>query len=273
MYCHADHYLRVYWSKDPTWLQVVEFVFAGVLSDSMWKQFTDEWGGGPSDQVTGAAALLPGMNSFVACIVQIVYARRIWVLTDQSMKGSTVALIVVMLALVQAIINIKASAEVPNELTDDTRYCGFAWVCVSAISTIACDLLFTTALAILLRKARSSTRLQQTATLLNRLVFSTVETGAMTSVSATLQGSVLFFPATPFYTVFLYTLGRLYATSLLASLNRRNPELVTKGEISVVVRTPDQGPQSQSKESKQFHPEGLNTPISPSSTLKAETPV
>ncbi|KAF8653430.1 hypothetical protein AX16_003938 [Volvariella volvacea WC 439] len=225
-------------------------VSAGLLSDFMWDRFISEWGAGWSIQASLSGPLLTGLNGIVACIVQVVFARRIWVLS-QSMKGGIIASVVVLF------IKLGRNPMQADLLATVAK--------IAVVAAVACDLTFTVTIAILLWKARLSTRLQQTTTLLNKLILSTVETGAMTSIAAILQGFVfLYFPKTSFYTIFLYVLGRLYATALLASLNRRSCEIARKRDLSCPLELPSSN-QTESKESEQSRFKGMNLSPSPSS--------
>ncbi|KLO17950.1 hypothetical protein SCHPADRAFT_139964 [Schizopora paradoxa] len=84
------------------------------------------------------------------------------------------------------------------------------------------DLSIAASLVFLLRNSRSQSRFKQTQTLVNRMIMFSIKTGLITSFCAIMAFvSVLAWPETFMYIAFYLLISRLYANSLLATLNAR----------------------------------------------------
>ncbi|KAF8144072.1 hypothetical protein K438DRAFT_1945585 [Mycena galopus ATCC 62051] len=128
-----------------------------------------------------------------------------------------------------------SSACVDAMLGWNNKY-GQVWL----IGSAGCDIVITVTMTFILNQYRSKTPWKKTDTLINKLIFNTVETGAVTSIVATV-GVVLFIlgPTTNLDQLQAYMLGPLYAIVLVVSLNARagqNPGVLVDtpygGEIS-----------------------------------------
>ncbi|KAF8185325.1 hypothetical protein K438DRAFT_1765969 [Mycena galopus ATCC 62051] len=180
--------------------------------------------------------LSPTTSDFpsASAIVQIFFARRIFILKGHKMWACVVAGIIVLLSLMQClagIIDVTIFAAFTTEVSELEHFA--TGVKVWYIGSAVCDIVITMTMTFILNDYRSKTPWNMTDTLLNKLIFNTVETGAVTTFVA-IVGVVLFilFPTT--------YLGQLqYAIVIVASLNTRadlSPGSVTVtpygGEIS-----------------------------------------
>ncbi|KII84151.1 hypothetical protein PLICRDRAFT_371772 [Plicaturopsis crispa FD-325 SS-3] len=159
-------------------------------------------------------ALFTGVTG---ALVQIFYVHRIWRLSNRN-----TFLAVVILALVLA-----------------TAGCGTAWVIVSMqmdtftnlltinpltlsinALTAAADIIIASSLVYILLNSRTGFR--RSDTMITKLVVFTVNTGLLTSLCAISSLiAIAVSPDTLIYAAFYFCIGRLYANSLLATLNAR----------------------------------------------------
>ncbi|KAF8653559.1 hypothetical protein AX16_003896 [Volvariella volvacea WC 439] len=109
-------------SKDPAWLLCIvgvlcmlESGYTLAMTHSAWVYIVDGWHTvmvlqdqpGP-----WTAATFPAFNGLVSSIVQVVLARRVWNLSGMSSKGSIVALSIIVLAVIEEILCLFATAKV-----------------------------------------------------------------------------------------------------------------------------------------------------------------
>ncbi|KAF8653433.1 hypothetical protein AX16_003941 [Volvariella volvacea WC 439] len=180
---------------------------------------------------------------------------------SKSILGYCVAGVILMISLLQAGAGLGVSVSYVKLNRDPTYVLNLLRVStVWLVSAMVCDWTITIALVLLLWNARNKTVLRRTSTtgLLDRLIISTVETGAVTSMASLLE--LVFFlrlPYTFLYTAVLFVIGRLYTNVLLASLNGRlrNQQIADNShtiEISLSIRHLDRSSQSQDT-SNQVH--------------------
>ncbi|KAJ7894641.1 hypothetical protein B0H14DRAFT_2559071 [Mycena olivaceomarginata] len=157
-------------------------------------------------------------TAFVACPrfhADTLSFRRIFVLKRDTLWARVVAVAIILLALMQGLAGIINTAKfaVTKEVSQ-LEHLGTG-VKVWLIGSAVCDVAITVTMSFILAEYRSSTPWQKTDTLITKLIFNTVETGAVTIIVATVE-VVLFilFPAT--------NLDQLpYAIVLVVSLNAR----------------------------------------------------
>ncbi|KAF7351719.1 putative Transmembrane protein [Mycena sanguinolenta] len=203
-----------------------ETLFTVLMTIAAWDMFGDGWGD-PNvifqfNWTWGVLPLLSGIHSGIA---QGFYIWRIWRLTEQ-------------LWLV-----------IPIGLGVLTQLCGLYWfaiefniahwrvesvaplsglVTVWLVGSAACDVLITLALTAILWRRKTQTKFAKTTGILNRLIRLSVETGAITSVTAILE-FILWLAFKRFYYHFILflVLGKLYSNVLMATLNCRSPLFIS----------------------------------------------
>ncbi|KAJ7784360.1 hypothetical protein B0H16DRAFT_295275 [Mycena metata] len=180
------------------------------------------------------ASMVPFMCGLVSAIVQIFYARRIWLLSPNRVT-QILAVVIVLTALAQGIgamaggmvaatsrsFSRKTILEMKDQFT--------LWLAGS----LAADALITGCMGYILARAKSRTSWQKSETMLSHLIIRTMETGALTMIGAAVELALfVLFPDRTYHYVPGYTLGKLYSNSLMLSLNIRRPQDATDSEWS-----------------------------------------
>ncbi|KAF8653428.1 hypothetical protein AX16_003936 [Volvariella volvacea WC 439] len=215
-----SYYQRVWGSRDALWVRsvvytlfTVELAFSVFLTHNMWSLFVERWGGDPNIQTAWTAGLTAGMNGFISCLVQMFFARRIWIISGKSTVGSTIAVLVILVSLLQGCAAFAFSVKFflvgrdPHRI-HEVLSTATVWLPAAA----ACDWVITITLVILFWRARGNPdeRDRRSDSFFRSLIRQTIETGAITSFAALLKLICFFaFPQTALYSIFLFILGRL----------------------------------------------------------------
>ncbi|EIM84424.1 uncharacterized protein STEHIDRAFT_123222 [Stereum hirsutum FP-91666 SS1] len=157
----------------------------------------------------------PAMTALIEMLVQIFYAWRIKVLSS-SMWATLLVLLFAILQCLAGIATAVAVAFVPDFLHFRVfKPAVIVWLSCTAI----CDCLITLILVLYLRKHKTGA--QVTDGLVDKIVLLTVQTGALTSIIATID--LILFVASPsgLHLAFNIPLSKLYTNALLSSLNAR----------------------------------------------------
>ncbi|KAK0459340.1 uncharacterized protein EV420DRAFT_316303 [Desarmillaria tabescens] len=161
---------------------------------------------------------VPIMSGVVACVGQVFYAYRIFILS----KSQIVPIFVICLSLtssVAAIITGAYSFEAGNIIELNKRKFDIAagiWCSASAL----CDIVIAICMAYYLM--RSSTDFRRTQILLTKLIRLTIETGSVTAAVALVAVTLFFvFPHQTFYTTPALLIPKLYANTVFMVLNLR----------------------------------------------------
>jgi len=101
-------------------------------------------------------------------------------------------------------------------------------------ASLACDVFIAAAMLVILTEARRSTILKETNTLISRMVAHTIQTGAITAITAAVEIALFVtFPTDNKHVVPALILGKLYSNCLVATLNaRQGTYLSTQSETS-----------------------------------------
>jgi len=165
--------------------------------------------------VVWAFAIQIIVSSFLAIVVQYVYAFRLYRIT----KRPLVTLTIVVSAIIYFAFDLYFVVKV-LEIGDLDGIIGLAWSTTVALAfSVFADLLICFDLCHYLSKSR--TGFSHTDTMINKLMLYAVNTGLLTSIF-TLLSSVLFATSFTFVAAAVYfVLSKLYTNSLLAMLNSR----------------------------------------------------
>ncbi|KAJ6521099.1 hypothetical protein DFH09DRAFT_1193310 [Mycena vulgaris] len=248
----------VFFPKERAWIKtlvyllfVLQLAQTAIMSHFAYTMLVFRWGDPTAFfSFPWSSLVSPISGGLTAAIVQIFFSRRILILKGDKLWARAVAASIVLLALTQwfaGIIN-TAKWSPTKEVSKLGNLIPGAkiWLIGSAV----CDITITLTMSFILHEYRSQTPWKTTDTLINKLIYNIVETGAVTSIVATVE-VILFimFPSSALHQLPAYILGPLYATVLVISLNARasmNPGSVIdthySGEINwrLPGRTTDQ---------------------------------
>ncbi|KAF8194746.1 hypothetical protein K438DRAFT_1968695 [Mycena galopus ATCC 62051] len=153
----------------------------------------------------------------VACVAQLFYASRIWVLSGGNWRYVTP---VIFLAVLQLAFGIAQTAEVAEvhrySKLETTVFTSTA----QGAATAACDVIITAILCYIFRMSRTGVR--RTDSVLDKMIIFAFNRGAMTCLMALLQ--LIFFiamPGTLIFTIFILSSSHVYVISVCSMLMSR----------------------------------------------------
>ncbi|KAJ6512514.1 hypothetical protein C8R45DRAFT_960608 [Mycena sanguinolenta] len=200
-----------------------ETFFTVLLTIAAWSMFGSGWG----DvhvllQLNWSWGLLPLISGILSALAQGFYIWRIWHITRKLWWPVPIALTVVGQYVGLWWFGIKWNiahwhTSVLSSLSDQVT----VWLAGSAVV----DVLITIALTSTFYRRKRQTNVAETTGILNRLIRLSIETGALTSITATAE-AILWIGWKRFnyhFTLFL-VLGKLYSNVLMATLNCRRPQ-------------------------------------------------
>ncbi|KAF6756841.1 hypothetical protein DFP72DRAFT_1168601 [Ephemerocybe angulata] len=229
---NTAHYLN-HKTSDPLWIQgliagvsAVELIGVVFITQCSWRILvlgpkSEKYIIVPSNTVPG----IPLMNALAAALVQMFFAWRIYKLSSRYTLGAIVPFAIAALSFLQlsaacAICGLLVQGHShPEEYFKNTEIPIGIFLSTSA----ACDILITLSLTISFLHFKSNTSLPSTHRLLNGLILSTVESGAVVTLCAVLNLAFFYGRSDrdAVHIVFQFIVGRLYSNVLLASLNGR----------------------------------------------------
>jgi len=170
-----------------------------------------------------SSIVLPLSSAIISATVQLFFAWRIYIL-NRSNRYITIAIcsVIVALALMQslsAIVNTIRFALVNVVADFASLEAGVkVWLAGSAV----CDVVITATMIVILSQYRKQTPWKKTDSIITKLIYHTVETGAVTSAVAIVE-LVLFLLYTDnfLHQVPSFMLGKMYSNVMLATLNAR----------------------------------------------------
>ncbi|KAJ7192564.1 hypothetical protein GGX14DRAFT_479904 [Mycena pura] len=204
-------------------LFVLEVVQTAVTSHFAYSILVISWGK-PSifTKLPWSSLAAPIFTGITSGSVQSFFAWRIWTLKDKHVWARIVSVVVVMLALMQSLAAFCTDARfaVTTQVTELERL--HVGVNVWLIGSAVCDVVITITMLVILTEYRRKTPWKRTDTLISKLIYNTVETGAITTVVA-IADVILFilFSQTNLHQAPAFILGKLYTNVLLATLNSR----------------------------------------------------
>ncbi|KAF7374100.1 hypothetical protein MSAN_00291100 [Mycena sanguinolenta] len=199
-----------------------ETVFTVLMTIAAWSMFGDGWGN-PAIllQLNWTWGVMPLLSGILSGLAQGFYIWRIWHLTKSFWIPVPITLAV--LAQLGGLwwFGIKWNIGLWHVSVLPPLSGGVTvWLAGSAV----CDVLITIALTAVLWRRKKETKFSETSGILNRLIRLSIETGALTSITATVE-VILWLGWEEFnyhFTLFLM-LGKMYSNVLMATLNCRNP--------------------------------------------------
>ncbi|KAJ6592395.1 hypothetical protein B0H19DRAFT_5570 [Mycena capillaripes] len=204
-------------------LFILQLTQTAIMSHFAFSMLVLRWGEPDAFvKLPWSSLLSPISGGVTSAIVQIFFARRIFILKGDALWARAVAGVIVLLALMQCLAGIINTAKFG--LTEEVAQLEHleTGVKVWLIGSAVCDVTITATMSFILNEYRSKTPWKKTDTLITKLLFNTVETGAVTTIVASVE-MVLFilFPTTNLDQLPAYMLGPLYAIVLVVSLNAR----------------------------------------------------
>ncbi|KAJ7435221.1 hypothetical protein B0H11DRAFT_2277736 [Mycena galericulata] len=178
----------------------------------------------------------PIMCGIISAMVQIFYAYRIWALRRNIMPR-LLAILIILLALTQALAAIIGSLLLETNLTQENLIRLHPIFSLWLAGSFTTDVLVTGSMIWILHTSKSTSRVSQTDSLLNRLILNTIQTGTVTVICAGV-GLALFIVYTDrnYYFAFTYILGKLYSNSFMATINSRAPRRHSEQSESIGMR-------------------------------------
>ncbi|KAJ7503609.1 hypothetical protein B0H11DRAFT_2355194 [Mycena galericulata] len=169
-----------------------------------------------------SAMITPISGGLTSAIVQIFFARRIYILKGDRLWARFVASLIVLLALMQSLAGIINEAPIAKNQELSTMKNLLIGARVWLIGSAVCDIVITSSMIFILDQYRRRTPWKQTDTIIKKLIFNTVETGAVTTIVAIVE-AILFvlYPTNNLGQFPASMLGPLYALVLVVSLNVR----------------------------------------------------
>ncbi|KAJ7743046.1 hypothetical protein DFH07DRAFT_37075 [Mycena maculata] len=164
----------------------------------------------------------PIFTGITSAMVQCFFAWRIYILKGENMVYRIVAGAIVMLAWMQSLAAIISDAKfaVTTEVAElENLVKGVkVWLVGSAVA----DVVIALTMIVILSEFRRKTPWKRTDSLITKLIYNTIETGAITSVLAICDVSLfILFPENNLHQTFAFMLGKVYANVLMVTLNAR----------------------------------------------------
>ncbi|KAK0454285.1 hypothetical protein EV421DRAFT_408663 [Armillaria borealis] len=200
-------------------IYIVEFVQTMLVTYNAFATFG--YGFGDIDALTAIYSgwlTVPIMSGIVACVGQVFYAYRIFILS-RSRTVPTLITCVSLTSAVAAIITGIYTFEAGDVTKLDNRKTATAsgiWCGASAL----CDIIIAICMTYYLMRSNPSFR--QTRMLVTKLIRLSIETGSVTALVALVTGILfLAFPHKTFYGAPVLIVPKLYANTVLVVLNSR----------------------------------------------------
>ncbi|KAJ7654751.1 hypothetical protein B0H17DRAFT_1186154 [Mycena rosella] len=221
---------HVSFPKERAWLKalvytifVLDVAQTAIASHFAYALLVNGWGDPTAlTHLPWSSAAVPIFTGLISAAVQIFFAWRIYALKGENPFALAISVLIVMLALMQCFSAIISDAlfSVTTELSEITKL--MAGVKVWLIGSAVCDIVITFTMIVILSQYQQKTPWKKTDSMITKLIYSTVETGAITSVVAILD-VVLFilFPNNYLHEAPAFMLGKVYSNVLLATLNQR----------------------------------------------------
>ncbi|KAJ7147936.1 hypothetical protein C8R43DRAFT_1195282 [Mycena crocata] len=161
--------------------------------------------------------------SIASATVQLFFAWRIYALKGQlSVIYRGITALIVMVALMQSFAAIISDSRfaVTTDVNEIPKL--ILGVRVWLIGSAVCDVIITVTMLVILTGMKKSVPWTKTSTLIEKLQYNIIQTGAITSIVAILDVTLfLVFPANNFHQTPAFMLGKLYSNVLVVTLNAR----------------------------------------------------
>ncbi|KAJ7671863.1 hypothetical protein B0H17DRAFT_1084848 [Mycena rosella] len=194
-----------------------------IASHFAYALLVDGWGNPAA--LTGlpwSSVAIPIFTGLISSAVQIFFAWRIYALKGQHPFALGISLLIVLLALMQCFSAIITDALFASatQLSEIRKH--MVGVKIWLIGSATCDVVITLTMSAILSQYRQQTPWKKTDGLITKLIFNTVETGAVTSIVAIVDVALfILYPDTYLHEAPTFMLGKMYSNVLLATLNAR----------------------------------------------------
>ncbi|KAJ7474313.1 hypothetical protein FB451DRAFT_1248590, partial [Mycena latifolia] len=216
--------------KEPAWLKALVYTIylldvaqTAISSHFAFKVLCDGWGDPTAlSSLPWSSAATPIFTGLISASVQIFFSWRIYVLKGENPWALAISVLIVVLALMQSFAAITTDslfAATPKLSELRNLMVGVkVWLIGSAV----CDVFITVTMITILSRYRQNTPWKNTDGLITKLIYHTVQTGAVTSFVALVE-VVLFivYPGNYLHITLAFMLGKVYSNVLLATLNGR----------------------------------------------------
>ncbi|KAF7300097.1 hypothetical protein MKEN_01332900 [Mycena kentingensis (nom. inval.)] len=164
----------------------------------------------------------PICTGVTSASVQIFFAWRIYTLKGEQLWAKAICVVIVLLALMQSLAAFISDA-LFAVTTDVSRLPALiTGVKVWLIGSAVVDVLITLVMVMILTQYRMKTPWKRTDSLITKLIYNVIETGAITSVVACADVALFITrPTDNLHQTPAFMLGKLYTNVLLATLNSR----------------------------------------------------
>ncbi|TFL04938.1 hypothetical protein BDV98DRAFT_523645 [Pterulicium gracile] len=219
----------VAFKHDPKWLRIlvytifaIEVAFQSIETYMAWWSLGTGWGKLPN--LLGFPSPTISFTTLTGLVTSLVHGFYGWRIA-KLMRGYVVVVIIAALSLVQLSMTIYVTVHLAQSQGDaaaatlqTTSRIITVWLAFAA----AADIVITVAMSNLLLDARRRSHFTPTNTRLQNLTKYTVETGLVTTC-AVLIDLILFLsvPTTNYHYIIFYSIGKIYANTLMATLNAR----------------------------------------------------
>ncbi|KAF7332937.1 putative Transmembrane protein [Mycena venus] len=231
-------YMQWYYSTDGKLVRalaislfVLELLQTIMTTHTCWVMLVLEWGNPlVFTRSPWSMVAIPIQYAIVASMVQIFFARRIWLLGKGLGKGPIIryiTVLIVTLSLVQWASELALTVEYClHSNNDPAQLVKFKWLTLLwLITCFACDLSIAATQVYIFSNSKNNFW-SETNTLLDRLIMRTIQSGVITATVAALH-IVMFlkYPNTFLDLPPIYTLGKLYVNIVFANLNGRKRQI------------------------------------------------
>ncbi|KAJ6522958.1 hypothetical protein DFH09DRAFT_200119 [Mycena vulgaris] len=187
------------WTKALVYLlYLLQLAQTAVMSHFAYAILVLRWGSSTAFvDLPWSSLMSPISGGLTSAIVQIFFARRIYILKGDRLWARFVAWVIVLLALMQSLTGIINEARIARYEEVSKLKNLLTGARVWLIGSAVCDIVITSSMIFILKQYRRRTPWKQTDTIIRKLIFNTVETGAVTTIVAIVE-AILFvlFPTT-----------------------------------------------------------------------------
>jgi len=257
-------------------LLTLDILQTAFTSHYAWYILVSGWGDpGHLSQIIWSGITIAMTGGIVSGIVQIYFAWRIWSLMGRSHVATAISSVIVLVALMQSISAIVVSIRFAIASADVSKIPNFnTGVEVWLAGSFVCDILIAGTMVTIFAIARRQSPWKRTDTLLTRLIVNTVETGAITAVTAGVDLLLyLLWQDNFLHQVPAFILGKLYSNVVLAILNSRKRQFSERDDSSLhtaygVGETHDLSYRSGSQQQQQGTVIRVNTEVTVDTSTK-----
>ncbi|KAJ7061181.1 hypothetical protein C8F01DRAFT_1252824 [Mycena amicta] len=221
---------HVCFPKERLWIKMLVYILfalecaqTGVTSHFAYSILVVSWGN-PAifTKLPWSSLATPIFTGITSASVQIFFAWRIFTLKGEHIWAKIVCILIVLLALMSSLAAFVSDGlfAVTTEVSELLKL--MSGVKVWLIGAAVCDVVITLAMLVILTQFRKKTPWKRTDSIITKLIYHVVETGAITSIVAVVD-VVLFilYSQTNLHQTPAFMLGKLYTNVLLATLNTR----------------------------------------------------